>query len=405
MPTLTFDRKTITSRAKLKGAIGLALRADEKDRPGMRTFVETRARQLDAEDLLPDPAAWTSKPATTAPPAPPKPTDTSTVLLDQPPAALMTPEHRGDLDRATRALMAEREIPYDVALDRLSSAIQGQPTVRAALTRAGLLEPEGGLRMLELGDRAQQRMLDAGAPGADVQLDAQGRVRLDRADARALLHAGDSGRDDRWERAKELSSYYARADRQVFEDDDRMLLEGDVDIVRTLELEQPAEIARQRATQVAGVADAVLATGRRAARQVRELDTAAEALAGERARIAGGSSASTRTLDRPDAPPTHPKTFVELSGDDMVRAIEAWENAEKRISLDDAAAQITGSGLGPGPEIPQAVPQPQLADTQLGPRGELHDRIVAYCKEHDCTYAEALQAITGVGLSRIGGAL
>jgi hypothetical protein len=63
------------------------------------------------------------------------------------------------------------------------------------------------LKQLEHRDEFVQRQLDAATPASGLQLDAQGRVLVDRAAARLLLQ---NESNDRWETAKELSSYYAR---------------------------------------------------------------------------------------------------------------------------------------------------------------------------------------------------
>jgi hypothetical protein len=90
-----------------------------------------------------------------------------------------------------------------------------------------------------------------------------------------------------------------------------------------------------------------------------------------------------------------------LPADLLQPAIDLWDQNEHRISLDAAAAVVTGHAPR-GDGIPNAIDQSaQLSGTQLGPRGEVADQIAKHVAEHKCTWLCGLEHVAGPGL-RLG---
>jgi len=189
-----------------------------------------------------------------------------------------------------------------------------------------------------------------------------------------------------WRRARELDHRYA--DRSVFDAENELYYEGGASLVKTLERPVVAAEAQERVRAVAKQLDEAIDVSHSPATRLRLLDSAILGTAAHEPTDAPERGA-VRMLDGSPAP-----GFVDLSGPQMERALEVWEESGRRFSLDQAAASVTR-----GDSIPNAIDQTgQLSGTQLGPRGELDARIKAHVAEHKCDYVCGLQSAAGPGL-------
>jgi len=337
-----------------------------------------------------------------------QPTDVAK-LLEQPAVELLRGDDHTSLNAIVRLLSAERAISYPDALQLFMDDTQphgehaSRRSVGDVLGRAKVQSPEDGLRTLQRRDELVQRTLDSAlAPVTARPCDEQGRVALEQGfDISAYLH-DDERRERDWRRARELKREYA--DREKWNADQLMFLESGCDLLAGLERPLSIAEARMKAAEVGRQLDQAIEQSRGQAQRARQLDEVIanmRLLEQERADLQpadpfdpGAKPAPVRTLDRPDAG-TSPPTFTELTGAKMLEAIECWDEHEHRISLDEAAARVSGYTLDSSiPEV--GLPQPDL---QKGPRGELDERIKAHCQEHGCDdYQCGLRAVTGVGV-------
>ena len=84
----------------------------------------------------------------------------------------------------------------------------------------------------------------------------------------------------------------------------------------------------------------------------------------------------------------------------MIRALDVWDRAGRKITLDAAAAQVSTDGAPVGDDV---IPTVGAVNSEVPGMGsehhELDQRIRAHQAEHGCTdYHCGLAAVTGISL-------
>ncbi len=382
--TLSFDFKHITTPKQLEQVIDVA-----RSQPGLREQCERRAREFNRDDLIP--SSW-SAPT----PTPPASDQESTRLLDMPAAELMGPDRHEDLDRLLRQLAADQHVDYFTAYERFTGAHAAAGEILGASTSVGAIVAKAGVtelnafqhdvRLLEERDAAVTRTLDAALVEVNAQqVNDQGTVLLDSDfDVSALLHS-DEALERRWRRARELAPH-TYGDRPHWEADDRMHLEGGLDLLKTLA--RPAAIAQANATaaETARELDQVIESHADQRERTRELDAAIAALTERRENLDTPTGDRVRTLDSPSRDKA--QAFVDLTAAEMAAALEAWDaRGRGTFTLDMAAAEVAGFG-----EPARRRQSPAAGGDDLDAR--VRDR----AKTDSSSYLKALEAVTGISI-------
>jgi hypothetical protein len=364
------DLSHLTDAALLNGVIDRAVETGHSD---WQEAGEKRLRELAATRTL-DTAPATEK------------------LLDQPISDLLQVDRHQDLDRVVRIAARTLGIDYGEALTQLGAVTDELGTLyksapdktRAILSKIGIRELdlfEDDVRLSGERDDAIVRELDASLAEVDRErLDGDGRVLLDADTDVAHLLNDPEAKERRWRQARDLDPRYR--DRGIWESDELLALDsGGVDLVATLT--RPARIAaaHQKAAGKAKELDAILESDRTTTARTRELDQAIGSLEAAR----NGRGRDVKQLDDGD-----PVTFVSLPGGKMLEAIDCWERRGKRISLDAAAAIVSGRELDDAPTVP--------IETSATGEDALALQIDAYQQANEVSYTDALAAVTGIQL-------
>ncbi|HXP38207.1 MAG TPA: hypothetical protein VN817_10615 [Solirubrobacteraceae bacterium] len=363
------DLSHLTDAALLNGVIDRAVETGHSD---WQEAGEKRLRELAATRTL-DTAPATEK------------------QLDRPISDLFQVDRHQDLDRILKTVVRTLGIDYGEALTQLGAAADELGTLyksapdktRAILSKIGIKELdlfEDDVRLSGERDDAIVRELDASLAEVDRErLDGDGRVLLDADTDVAHLLNDPEAKERRWRQARDLDPRYR--DRGTWESDELLALDSGVDLVATLT--RPARIAaaHQKAAGKAKELDAILESDRTTTARTRELDQAIGKLEAAR----NGRRSDLKQLDDGDA-----VTFVSLPGAKMLEAIDCWERRGKRISLDAAAAIVSGRELNDAPTVP----------IENGATGEdaLALQIADYQQANDVPYTDALAAVTGIRL-------
>ena len=369
------DLSHLTDAALLNGVIDRAVETGHSD---WQEAGEKRLRELAATRTL-DTAPATEK------------------LLDRPVLDLFQSDRHQDLDRVVRIAARTLGIDYPEALTQLDAATQELGTVfkagpdrtRAVLAKLGIKELdlfEDDVRLSGERDDAIVRELDASLAEVDRErLDGDGRVLLDADTDVAHLLNDPEAKERRWRQARDLDPRYR--DRATWESDELLALDSGVDLVATMT--RPARIAaaHQKAAGTAKELDAILESDRTTSARTRELDQVITSL--EARRNQSGKDV-VKQLDRSEGPPT----FVELDGAAMLRAVEVYEQRGSRITLDQAAAIVSGHELDDAPSVPIATGHSR-ADDHVA----LAREIDAYQQANGVPFTDALAALTGVNLT------
>lgn len=277
--------------------------------------------------------------------------------LDTPPRVLMA-DHTA-VNHLVLSLSAATGRGFSETLDELTK-LGGAATLRGAVGRMqdgqrALDAVETSLRDLAARSTESLRMLDV---ETQIAADAPaGEVPLAQDFDRSAYKHDPAAQERDWYRARQLSGFYARSPREVFDEANMNYLDAGCSLVKSLERPARVETARRALTA---------------------------------AQHPGGAPV-VRTLDSP-APVTK---FVDLSGEQMLVALEVWGQEDHRITLDQAAARVSGTAVGddvvPTVGIDYGIPG-------LGDHHEIDKAIRDHVASHKCDYACGLASVTGVGL-------
>jgi hypothetical protein len=367
----------IRDPAELKAAIKLV--QGGHGGPAAKAHIIKRALQLKRVGDLPadlkgagDPQMTKPQPATSVKRWP-------EVKLDAPIAELLDPSARERLDVVVRTLARQLDLSYPDSLDRLRRGADSQSRLDGALVRCGvkptLLDSfQDNLRALEGRDAAVMTVLDQEMERLpETQLDAQGRLVLDRDfDVAQLLH-DDEERERRWRRARDLDPRYV--DRLAFDREDVMYLEAGRDLVGGLE--RPVRLAE------------ALRTAENAGRQLDAALASADSSAARQRLLEGVLPDSAEAVDEQDKASVT-RLLSSLSSDQLSTTLDLYLHDGR--TLESAAAEAREVH----PDRPRPAPE---QDGESDGRSELDDQVRSYALEHTGgDYVRALEQMTGASL-------